>query len=36
VRAGQLGALERAVELMEHGIRDLFDEQDLALEALSS
>jgi DNA-binding transcriptional LysR family regulator len=36
VRAGQLGALERAVELMEHGICDLFDEQDLALEALSS
>jgi DNA-binding transcriptional LysR family regulator len=25
VRAGQLGALERAVELMEHGIRDLFE-----------
>jgi len=25
VRAGQLGALERAVELMEHGIRHLFD-----------
>jgi DNA-binding transcriptional LysR family regulator len=25
VRAGQLGALERAVELMEHGIRNLFD-----------
>ncbi|HXS49402.1 MAG TPA: LysR family transcriptional regulator [Sphingomicrobium sp.] len=26
VRAGQLGALEKAVELMEHGIRDLFDQ----------
>jgi DNA-binding transcriptional LysR family regulator len=25
VRAGQLGALERAVELLEHGIRDLFE-----------
>lgn len=25
VRAGQLGALERAVGLLEHGIRDLFD-----------
>jgi DNA-binding transcriptional LysR family regulator len=25
VRAGQLGALERAVELMEYGIRDLFE-----------
>jgi DNA-binding transcriptional LysR family regulator len=25
VRAGQLGALERAVELMEHGIRELFE-----------
>jgi DNA-binding transcriptional LysR family regulator len=25
VRAGQLGALEKAVELLEHGIRDLFE-----------
>ena len=25
VRAGQLGALERAVELLEHGIRNLFE-----------
>ena len=25
VRAGQLGALERAVGLLEHGIRDLFE-----------
>ena len=25
VRVGQLGALEKAVELLEHGIRDLFD-----------
>lgn len=25
VRAGQLGALDRAVELLEHGIRDLFE-----------
>lgn len=25
VRAGQLGALERAVELLQHGIRDLFE-----------
>jgi DNA-binding transcriptional LysR family regulator len=26
VRAGQLGALERAVGLLEHGIRDLFEQ----------
>jgi DNA-binding transcriptional LysR family regulator len=26
VRAGQLGALEKAVELLEEGIRDLFDQ----------
>jgi hypothetical protein len=25
VRVGQLGALERAVELLEHGIRHLFE-----------
>jgi DNA-binding transcriptional LysR family regulator len=25
VRVGQLGALERAVELLEHGIRNLFE-----------
>ena len=28
VRAGQLGALERAVGLLEHGIRDLFEPAD--------
>jgi DNA-binding transcriptional LysR family regulator len=28
VRVGQLGALERAVELLEHGIRHLFEEAD--------
>jgi len=28
VRVGQLGALERAVELLEHGIRDLFQAAD--------
>jgi DNA-binding transcriptional LysR family regulator len=28
VRAGQLGALEKAVELLEHGIRDLFGAAD--------
>jgi DNA-binding transcriptional LysR family regulator len=28
VRVGQLGALERAVELLEHGIRHLFDAAD--------
>jgi hypothetical protein len=28
VRVGQLGALERAVELLEHGIRHLFEAAD--------
>jgi len=28
VRVGQLGALERAIELLEHGIRDLFQAAD--------
>jgi DNA-binding transcriptional LysR family regulator len=28
VRAGQLGALEKAVRLLEHGIRDLFEAAD--------
>jgi hypothetical protein len=28
VRVGQLGALERAVELLEHGIRHLFETAD--------
>jgi DNA-binding transcriptional LysR family regulator len=28
VRVGQLGALERTVELLEHGIRDLFEAGD--------
>ena len=28
VRAGQLGALEKAVELLEHGIRDVFEAAD--------
>jgi DNA-binding transcriptional LysR family regulator len=30
VRIGQLGALEKAVELLEHGIRQLFEEADTA------
>jgi DNA-binding transcriptional LysR family regulator len=29
VRVGQLGALERVVELLEHGIRHVFEESDL-------
>jgi hypothetical protein len=28
VRVGQLGALERAVELLEHGVRHLFEAAD--------
>jgi hypothetical protein len=28
VRVGQLGALERAVELLEHGLRQLFEAAD--------
>ena len=28
VRAGQLGALEKAVELLEHGVRDVFEATD--------
>jgi len=28
VRAGQLGALEKAVCLLEHGVRDLFEAAD--------
>jgi hypothetical protein len=28
VRAGQLGALEKAVGLLEHGIRNLFEATD--------
>src|SRR6185369_4609868 len=30
VRVGQLGALEKAVELLEHGLRQLFDADDTA------
>jgi DNA-binding transcriptional LysR family regulator len=28
VRVGQLGTLEKAVELLEHGLRQLFEEAD--------
>ncbi len=33
VRAGQLGALEKAVELFEHGIRDVFETADQGMAA---
>ncbi|HET9157524.1 MAG TPA: LysR family transcriptional regulator [Myxococcaceae bacterium] len=36
VRLGQLGALERTVELLEHGIRQLFEAADITKPVMSS